>query len=199
MTYRQKLARKRAGATGTQPGGPRTPLGGGTYGTGTRGGSDIYGGVKPGGGGAGHGGGGGQSDFHPWKILSDLDTNGVLSGKQLREGARALTALELRPTLHGYKQLAGQLGQQRDVTDSGIAGLATSLQGGVSDVYSKIAQSAAQDLATQQALAGRLSSQAGAISEQSSQGLQAVQAGQLGDYEKALEQRGAQKRHRPAR
>lgn len=129
--------------------------------------------------------------FNPLKALREIETNKVLTGKDLNTAARALTALELRPQLHGYKQLANQLHTERDTEEAGFGRLGSELQGNVSDVYKNIATSEAEGLARQQSLGQMMNQQSGQIAQQGSQDLAAMQTGQLGDYTKALEMRGA--------
>lgn len=131
------------------------------------------------------------SNYHPMQVLKGLDTNGVLTGKQMREAARALTALEVRPVVHGYRQLANQLGQQKEAEAKGLGALGERLQGGVTDVYRNIAQSEAQNLARQQALGTQLNQRSGEIATQGQQDLTKMQEGQLGAQTDALALRGA--------
>lgn len=132
-----------------------------------------------------------KSKFHPLKILGELDTGSVLTGKDLRKAARALTALEVRPQVHGYSLLAKQLHGERETEAQGLGTLGTHLQGGVTDVYKNIAASEADSLARQQALAGQLNTTSANIATEGQQGLAGMQEGQLGDYTQALQQRGA--------
>lgn len=135
--------------------------------------------------------GGGEKKFNPLAALSGLETGKVLTGKQLAQGARALTALELRPQLHGYKQLANQLTQERNETNAGLGKLGTELQGNVGSVYNNIGASSAQSTGAQTAIASMLNQQAGQIAQQGSDNLTKMQTGALGDYTQALAMRGA--------
>lgn len=128
--------------------------------------------------------------FNPWKVLEGLETGSVLSPKQMRAAANALTVLETRPEIHGYKEIATQLGKQRDAASAGLAALGTRTSGQVSDVYTNIAAQAQQQLATQQALAQRLGQEAAAINAQGAQGLEATQEGAVGALNANIAARG---------
>ncbi len=131
------------------------------------------------------------SNFHPRKVLDELDTKKVLTGKDLRRGARALTMLEVRPQVHGYSLLAKQLHNERETEAQGLGNLGTRVQGNVSDVYKNIAQSEADSLARQQAFAGQLNATSQGIAQQGAQGLADVQGNQVADVTAGLQMRGA--------
>lgn len=153
----------------------------------------AQGGAAPGtaGGPAGRAPGAGKPNFHPLAVLKGLETGKLLTGKDLTRGARALTALELRPQLHGYKQLANQLTRERNEETTGLGKLGSELQGNVGSVYKGIGATDAQGTAAQQAIAGMLNDQASAIAKQGSDSLAQMQGGAVGDFNKALELRGA--------
>jgi len=134
---------------------------------------------------------GGKPGFHPMHFLKDLEAGQSLTGKQLTGAARALTALEVRPQLHGYRQLANQLHSERETEARGLAALGGQLAGNVTDVYKNIAASEADGLARQQALAGQLNQTSAGIAQQGNQSLEAMQKGQLGGLTAALQIRGA--------
>jgi hypothetical protein len=129
--------------------------------------------------------------FHPREVLKSFEPGKVHTGQELSKEARALTVLETRPLVHGYKELAKQLGEQRDQTDQGLSGLGTRTMGNVSSVYQNIAQSEAQNIAHQQALGSQLSATSAGIAQGAGTDLAAQQSGALGDYEKQLQMRGA--------
>lgn len=165
----------------------RQALGGGGV---ARGGSlaraSAVSGAAPGASGAGK-----KKKYNPYAVLSSLESGDLLSGKDLTRAARALTALEIRPQVRGYKQLASQLRSEREMEAKGLGALGTRLQGGVTDVYKNIASAEAQGLANQQALGQGLVTQSGAIAQTGAQDLRAMQGGEVGDYTKALALRGA--------
>lgn len=132
-----------------------------------------------------------QSGFHPREVLKSFEPGKIHTGQELGREAHALTALETRPLIHGYKELATQLNEQRNATDKGLSGLGARTMGNVSDVYQNIAQSEAQNLARQQALGSQLSSTSAGIAKAGGEELTNTQTGALGDYEKQLEMRGA--------
>ncbi len=129
--------------------------------------------------------------YNPGKVLGNLPKSGLLTPKQLRAEARALSVLETRDTIHGYKQLATQLEQEKAADAKGLGVLGANLQGGVTSVYKNIAESEAQNLARQNQLGQQLNQQSGAIAQAGTQELTGMQQGALGDYEKQLEMRGA--------
>lgn len=129
--------------------------------------------------------------FHPRKILGELETGKLLTGKQLRQAARAITALEVRPQVKGYARLASQLTQEREAEAKGLGKLGTQLQSGVGDVYKSIAASEAQSLATQQAMANQLTQTTAGIAQQGQQSLTAMQNTQTQGVESSLAARGA--------
>lgn len=141
--------------------------------------------------GAAPGTGGGKQQFHPLRFLKGLEAGDSLTGKQLIRGARALTALETRPEVHGYGLLAKQLHNERETEAQGLGRLGSTLQGGVTDVYKNIASSEASSLARQQALGAQLNTASAGIASQGQQGLASMQTGQLGDLTAGLEARGA--------
>lgn len=132
-----------------------------------------------------------KSEYHPLQVLSQLDTGSVLSGKDLSRAARALTALEIRPQLHGYKQLANQLTRERNEEAQGLGKLGTELQGNVTDVYKNMGASQANSVAAQQAIASTLNQQSAGIASAASADQAKMQAGALGEYTQALQARGA--------
>lgn len=129
--------------------------------------------------------------YNPSKVLAGFDTNKPLSGQDLIRAARAMTALETRPQLHGYKQLANQLKTERNIEAKGLGALGERLQTNTTDVYKNIAVSEADSLARQQSLGQMLNQQSGAIAQQGTQDLTQMQQGQLGDYTQGLQMRGA--------
>lgn len=129
--------------------------------------------------------------YHPLAVLKNLEASKVLTGKQLNQAARALTALEVRPQLRGYKQLANQLTRERNEETAGLGKLGTALQGNVGDVYKNIGAANAQGLAGQQAIAGMLNQQGAQISAQGADQLQKMQAGAVGDYTQGLAARNS--------
>jgi hypothetical protein len=160
----------------------------GIYGNGSTSGAAANAGAAPG---AGQGGGQKKKKFHPLKILADLQTDQALNGKDLRQAARALTMLEVRPQVKGYALLAKQLHNERETEAKGLGALGSHLQGNVKDVYHNIAASEAQNLANQQALASGLNVQSAQIAQQGQQNLTDMQKGQLGDLTAGLAIRGA--------
>lgn len=141
--------------------------------------------------GAAQAGGGKKGGFHPNKVLNELETGNLLTGKQLRQAARAITALEVRPQVKGYGRLAGQLKGERETEAKGLGALGTQLQSSVGSVYHNIAQSEAQSLATQQALANQLNSTSANIAQQGATDLTAMQNTQTQGVADALTARGA--------
>lgn len=135
---------------------------------------------------------GGKKGFNPMKVLEGLSTGGLLNPEQLASAARALTVLETKPEIHGYAEIAKQLGQEKGREATGLTNLGTRTAGNVSGLYKGLAESAAQSIANQQAIAGSLSSQSANIASKGTQELGQLQSGALGDYEKQLEMRGAQ-------
>lgn len=135
--------------------------------------------------------GAGKQKFHPLRFFKRLEAGDSLTGKQLVRGARALTALETRPEVHGYALLAKQLHNERETEAQGLGKLGSTLQGGVTDVYKNIAASEADSLARQQALGGQLNAASAGIASQGQQGLTSMQTGQLGDLTASLQARGA--------
>lgn len=149
-------------------------------------GAAAQGGAAPGAAGAGA-----KPKFNPLRFYKRLEAGDSLTGKQLTRGARALTALETRPEVHGYSLLAKQLHNERETEAAGLGRLGSTLQSGVTDVYKNIATSEADSLARQQAMAGQLNTASAGIAQQGQQGLAAMQTGQLGDLTAGLEMRGA--------
>lgn len=146
------------------------------------------------GGGANAGAGNGPNKkpgFHPFQALKEMEAGKVLTPQQLARGARALTVLETRPEIHGYKQIAKQLGQERDLQSQGLENLGKRTSGNVSSVYKDIAASEAQNLARQQALGEQFNNQAKSIASEGSQSLVGMQKGVLGDEAAQQQLRGA--------
>lgn len=133
-----------------------------------------------------------SSKFHPFQVLKGLETGSVLSGKQLSAAARALAALETRPEIRGYRQIANQLNREKEREAKGLTALGEKTQANVSSVYKNIAESEARNLAAQQALSSSLSGQSAAIAKQGAQQTAQMQEGALGDYQRQLQMRGAQ-------
>jgi hypothetical protein len=132
----------------------------------------------------------GKPGYHPLQAIKDLP-NGELTPQQQAQYARALSVLETRPAIHGFKQIAKQLHGERESTATGLGNLGNELQGGVTDVYKNIAQSEAQNLARQNQLGAQLTQQTGEIAQTGNKELAGMQEGALGDYEKQLQMRGA--------
>lgn len=132
-----------------------------------------------------------KQGYKPLKILKSLQTDQLLSGKDLTRAARALSVLETRPQVRGYSLLAKQLHKERETEAQGLGKLGSQLQGGVSSVYKDIAASEAQALATQQALASGLNQTSGGIAQQGQQDLTAMQNTQTQGVADALAARGA--------
>lgn len=129
--------------------------------------------------------------FNPMSVLKGLETGKLLDGKQMNQAARALTALELRPQLRGYKQLAAQLKRSRNEEVTGLGRLGSELQGNVGNVYGGIAGADAQGVAAQQAIAAMLNQQSGTIAAESAANLGKMQGGEVGGLTDALALRGA--------
>lgn len=149
--------------------------------------ASARGGAAPGAGAAGKG----KPAFNPYKTLAELSAKRVLSPKQLREGARALTGLQTRAEVGAYRRTAGELHKERESEAKALGKLGGSLQGGVSDAYRAVAASEAQSLATQQALAGGLNQASADIARQGMADLSAMQNIQTGGVESSLAARGA--------
>lgn len=132
-----------------------------------------------------------KKSFRPNKVLNELETGKLLTPKQLHRAARALTALEVRPQVKGYGRLANELKGERETEAKGLGALGTQLQSGVTDVYHNIAQSAAQSLATQQALANQLNTTSAGIATEGQQALTGMQNTQTQGVADALASRGA--------
>jgi len=172
---------------------PRSPREGLAHGVAARAGGSTSGAAAEGGAAPGAAGGQGQGKqkFHPLRFFKRLEAGDSLTGKQLLRGARALTALETRPEVHGYGLLAKQLHGERESEAAALGKLGSTLQGGVTSVYKNIASSEADSLARQQALGGQLNATSAGIAQQGQQGLASMQTGQLGDLTAGLEMRGA--------
>ncbi len=132
-----------------------------------------------------------KKSFRPNRVLNELETGKLLTPKQLHRAARALTALEVRPQVKGYSRLANELRGERETEAKGLGALGTQLQSGVSDVYHNIAQSAAQSLATQQALANQLNTTSAGIATEGQRALTGMQNTQTQGVADALAARGA--------
>jgi hypothetical protein len=141
-------------------------------------------------GGAAPGAGQKKPGYHPLRVLKNLP-NGELTPQQQAAYARAISVLETRPAIHGYKEIAKQLAGERESTAKGLGTLGSGLQGGVTDVYKNIAESEAQNLARQSQLGQQLNQQSASIATSGAKQLAGMQEGALGDYEKQLEMRGA--------
>jgi hypothetical protein len=141
-------------------------------------------------GGAAPGAATGKPAYHPLQAIKNLP-NGELTPQQQAQYARALSVLETRPAIHGFKQIAKQLHGERESTAKGLGNLGNELQGNVTDTYKNIAQSEAQNLARQNQLGAQLNQQSGAIAQAGTTELAGMQEGALGDYEKQLQMRGA--------
>jgi hypothetical protein len=129
--------------------------------------------------------------FNAYKVLKGLSTGSLLTPEQLSAAARALAVLETRPEIHGYKQIATQLGNEKGREAKGLTALGQRTSGNVASTYQNIATSAAQSLAREQALGSSLSAQSANIAKEGTQNLAQVQSGALGDYEKQLQMRGS--------
>jgi hypothetical protein len=129
--------------------------------------------------------------FNPYKVLGDLETNQLLTGKDLRQAARALAAIETRTQTGGYRRLSKELHSERESEAEGLGRLGTTLQRQVGSVYRGIADSEAQALANQQALAGQLNQTSAQIAQEGQAALDATQNTQLGGVTDALALRGA--------
>lgn len=132
----------------------------------------------------------GKPAYHPLQAIKNLP-NGELNPQQQAQYARALSVLETRPAIHGFKQIAKQLHGERESTAKGLGNLGNELQGSVTDTYKNIAQSEAQNLARQNQLGAQLTQQSGEIAQAGGTELAGMQEGALGDYEKQLQMRGA--------
>lgn len=133
----------------------------------------------------------GKPKFNPMGVLKGLSTSGLLSPKQLNAAARALTVLETRPEIHGYKQITTELQKEKAREAGGLETLGRRTAGETADTYRNIAQSEADSLAHQQALGSKLTQQSGAIAAQSAQSLAGTQTNALGDLTSQLQQRGS--------
>lgn len=140
----------------------------------------------------GNGQRGGKPKFNPMKVLKGLSSSEVLSPEQIASAARALSGLETGAEVHGYKRLASELGNEKDLETQGLTNLGKRTTGQVGSVYSNIAKSAAQSLANQSAIAGSLAGQSAAISSAGTQELAKTQEGALGGLEQQLQMRGAE-------
>ena len=170
----------------------RNPPGGGPErrGGGSQSAASANAGAAPG---AANRGSGGKKrgGYNPQAKLRELETGQVLTGKDITRAANALTTLEVRPQVRGYARLAKQLAGERESEAKGLGKLGTQLQSGVTNVYQNIAQTEAQSLATQQALANQLNTASADIVQQGAADLSAVQNTQTQGVADALTARGA--------
>lgn len=134
---------------------------------------------------------GNKSKYNPGKVLNRLGSGEPLSAKQEREFARALTAIQIRKEVGSYKRTAQELHNERETEAKGLGTLGINLQGQVGSVYKDIATSAAQGLATQQAIANQLNQKSAQIGQEGQQSLAQMQGTQLGGVESSLALRGA--------
>lgn len=135
---------------------------------------------------------GSKPGYHPYKVLKGLETENLLTPEQLAAAARALTVLETKPEIHGYKQIATQLQGEKAREATGLLNLGTRAAGSVSGLYKGLAESAAQSIANQSALAGSLTAQSADIAKEGTANLAQQQATGLGDLQNQLQMRGAQ-------
>lgn len=133
-----------------------------------------------------------KGGFNPVKVLEGLETGSLLTPEQLQSAARALTVLQTKPEIHGYAEIAKQLGEEKGREATGLTNLGNRTAGNVSGLYKGLAESAAQSIANQQAMAGSLSSQSASIASKGTQELGQMQTGALGDLQNQLQIRGSQ-------
>lgn len=134
---------------------------------------------------------GAKKAYNPGRVLRNLPTNAALSGRQIGQAAHALTALETLPTIKGYHQIIGQLGQAKGAQDQAFANLGQRTTQNVSGVYRNIAESEAKTLASQEALGSKLNERSGQIAAQGNQELTGMQTGSLSQLTSQLAMRGA--------
>lgn len=133
----------------------------------------------------------GKPKFNPMSILGKLGASELLDPRQMGAVARAMTVLETRPEIHGYRQIATELQKEKAREAQGLETLGRRTAGETAGVYRGIAQSEADSLAHQQALGSKLTQQSGDIAAQSAQSLAGTQANALGDLTSQLQQRGS--------
>lgn len=129
--------------------------------------------------------------FHPLQVLKNYEPGKLLSGKEMREYARALSVAETRPAIHGYKGLIKEGEKAKGEEVAGLGKLGERTAGNVTGVYGTLATSGADALARQTALGNQLTAGSAAIAKAGGAELTANQTGALGDYEKQLQMRGA--------
>lgn len=129
--------------------------------------------------------------FHPLAVLKNFEPGKPLTGKDMAQAARALTVLETRPVIHGYKGIIREEEKAKAAEAAGLGRLGERTSGNVSSTYKNIAASEAETLARQSALGKQLTTGAANIAHTGNQELAGMQTGALGDYENQLQMRGA--------
>src|ERR1044072_4113551 len=110
-----------------------------------------------------------KDQANPMAVLAQLESGKVLNGKELSAAARALTALELRPQLHGYRQLANQLAREKKVEATGLQNLGSRVSGEIGGSYAAAGKADAGTTASQQAIANQLNQTSSQIASQGAQ------------------------------
>jgi hypothetical protein len=133
-----------------------------------------------GGGKGGKGGGGGRlGDF--------LDPNNPLSGRSLRQSARALTDLELTPGINAFSREMAGIEAQRMGSEAGLHRLGSITGDRVKGAYGALGASSGQTVARMQALAESVNANERAVNKQSAENTAGYQKGQLGALTEGLE------------
>ena len=127
--------------------------------------------------------------YHPLAVLKSFDPNKPLTGKDMAQAARALTVLETRPVIHGYKGIIREEEKAKSAEAEGLGKLGERTSGNVSDTYKNIAASEAETLARQSALGKQLTTGSANIARTGNQELAGMQKGALGGYENQLQMR----------
>lgn len=135
---------------------------------------------------------GGSPGFKPWKVLKGLEAGKLLTPEQIAAAAHALTTLETRPEIRGYRQITNQLRNEKQREAKGLTALGRRNANEVAGVYKNIAQSAAQSLATENALGGSLAGQSAALAQQGAQQLGAESKAAVEPLTQQLQMRGAE-------
>ncbi|MBS1863002.1 MAG: hypothetical protein JSS68_14975 [Actinobacteria bacterium] len=130
--------------------------------------------------------------YNPLKVLEGLKTGELLTPQQMTAASKALAVLETRPEIHGYKEIATQLGNEKAATDKGLEQLRNRTIGQVGNVYKGIAQTEAESLARQQALSSQLGQQTAQIGQTSANALATMQQGAIGALNQNIALRGGE-------
>lgn len=133
-----------------------------------------------------------KTPYNPLKVLEGLKTGELLSPEQLTAASKALAVLETRPEIHGYKEIANQLGHEKAATDKGLQALGNRTIGQVGNVYKGIAQTEAENIARQSALASQFSQQSAQIGSDATNSLNTMQQGAVGSLNQNIALRGGE-------